>query len=125
MRARVIIPVLIAVVLSANVASAKTSHRAIYASLVTLLSVVAAGCWISGAVLHYKAPEADTLMTYKREDGASAALLSVGIAMTIPTAIFTIAGSQLFDLRGEKDSDHGISLAPVSGALGLGLQGHF
>ena len=124
MRKRIVVPLLLAALVSAGRAEASTRQRALYASIVALLAVTATGLLASGIALYYAAPQASTLMTFKREDSAAEDyLIPAGAILMIPSLIFTIAGSQLFDMR--SDSSSRITLAPVSGALGLGLGGRF
>jgi hypothetical protein len=120
---RLIAPILIVALALSGTAHAKKSQRVIYTSIVATLLPVALGLLAGGIALHYKAPDADTLQNFKREDSAGNALMGVGGAILAPTAIFTVVGALTFDLSREDRAQ--ISPAPTGSGMGLALGGRF
>jgi hypothetical protein len=119
---RLLLPIVLALLLASAPANATSTHRGIYVGVLTLLGVVAVGCLSSGIALRFEAPNAETLMTYKREVSASGTLTIVGGIALVPTAIFAALGGT-FLIRRETRAQ--VSLLPSRSGATVGLAVNF
>jgi|SRR5579871_2815054 len=119
MRALVAAAVLVS--LAAAPARAERKQRVAYAVGATVGNALGLALLAGGIALRFEAPNADTLMVFKREASASDTLIGVGTAVVVLGAIFTIVGGALFDLR--ESPRVGLFVSPSGG--GLAWSGRF
>jgi hypothetical protein len=122
MNRRLVAALLLGCLLTCSPAQASERTRAIYASVVTVISVLAAGCLATGLALRFEAPNADTLMTYKREVSAGSDLTTAGGIIMAPAAVFAIVGGLFLTARDPAPRGR-VSLVPSvsGGATGLAV----